>query len=86
MGICIVSHSDGNINRKKTALLNKKRCVKSLEPGLSKQNLPCSGGQIVVRCRDRKIVGEGGTCGFVSALKCLKVGLLCLPALDVRDL
>lgn len=29
---------------------------------------------------DRRIVGEDGTCGFVSALKCLKVGLLTLFA------
>lgn len=80
MGTYILSHSDGNINRKKTVLVNKKRCVKSLEPALSKQNLPCSGVQIGVRCKDRRIVGEGGTCGFVSALKRLKVGLLTLFA------
>lgn len=52
----------------------KKRCVKSLEPGVLKQNLLCSGGQIGVRCKDRRIDGEDGTHGFVSALRCLEVG------------
>lgn len=59
--------------------------MKSLEPGLSKQNLPCSGrmGLDV----DRRRVGEDGTCGFVS-FEMFKSGFpypLRLLAVDTRD-
>ena len=81
MGIYILSHSDRNVNGKNIIGKQKKRCVKSLEPGVLTQNLPCSGGQIAVRCEDRRIVGEDGTCGFVSALEHLEgffLGLFCI--------
>lgn len=84
----------------KALLVNRERCVESLEPVFLQQNLPCSGGLIKVWCKDRRIVREGGSCDFVSAFKCLEVGIffiyfaflnafaypVCLPTVDGRNL